>query len=70
MSVGELGRRRRRNPGGRVVVLGAIDAAGMLLGAAVAVLEHKGGPILAVRDLRELADEIEGVGQERSAPPN
>jgi hypothetical protein len=44
--------------------LGAMDAAGVLVGAAVGVLEAEGGPALAAKYLREMADEVERHGPE------
>ena len=51
---------------GLVRKFGAIDAAGVLIGAAVGVLEVDGSPAIAARYLREMADEIDGTPQRRA----
>lgn len=38
--------------------LGPIDTAGVLIGAAVGVLENAHGPVLAANYLRQVADEL------------
>ena len=49
---------------GLVVVLGPVDAAGVLLGAGTAVLTEAYDKEMAVRYLREVADELEADDSE------
>ena len=50
--------------------VGAQAAARTLLAHAVTVLEAEGGPTLAARSLRELADDVERTGPQTGAARN